>query len=439
MPSDRKAKFVFSIALTLLFLTGIGAALTIMRLYLTEGWVRHTYAVEIAIGDLESALAAAGRTRISYVESGTAESLRSFQDSLEGVNAAIGQIRNLVGDSVVEQSLRDRLEANAKRRVSASLEAVELKKQNRLDAANQARVTRMVASAAIETAEIAQQMRQYEDALLAQRSHLSTRLFEVTVGLLSGSFMLSILMLWIHYRLLNGELRDRVAAENQLRQLTVQLMKVRDEEGRRFARELHDGLGQSLVAAKLTADSLESDDGENPKIKDLCAILRDCVSQTRTISYLLHPPMLDEIGFGPAASWFVEGYSKRTGIDVSCHIAPEAGHLPRHLELTLFRILQEALTNIHRHSKSMWAEVSVSVTAGEVMLRVKDYGNGISPEVLAKFTLNGTHAGVGLSGMKERVRELHGEFKIVSDSKGTQIAVKMPLKIEGQLSPTAAG
>jgi len=240
------------------------------------------------------------------------------------------------------------------------------------------------------------------------------------------------------------DVTEQKQVNETLRRLSIRLLKAQDAERRRIARELHDSTGQNLAAVAMNLSLVTRSAGvldtlAQKALAESIAMVEGCVREIRTLSYLLHPPMLDEIGFGPAASWFVEGYSKRTGIDVSCHIAPEAEHLPRHLELTLFRILQEALTNIHRHSKSMWAEVSVSVTAGEVMLRVKDYGNGISPEVLAKFTLNGTHAGVGLSGMKERVRELHGEFKIVSDSKGTQIAVKMPLKIEGQLSPTAAG
>jgi two-component system NarL family sensor kinase len=245
-------------------------------------------------------------------------------------------------------------------------------------------------------------------------------------------------MFWVHYRLLNRELGERVAAENELRKLSVRLMRVRDEESRKFARELHDGLGQNLVAAKLTADSLQNEEPENGKLKELCAVLQDCVSQTRTISYLLHPPMLDEMGFGSAAQWFIEGYAQRTGVAVSSHISPEAEHLPRDLELTLFRILQEALTNIHRHSKSEKVDVSVSTTSQEVMLIVRDYGSGIPADVLTDFKTTGAHVGVGLAGMKERVRELHGELEILSDAAGTQIEVRVPMMAERELSATGA-
>jgi signal transduction histidine kinase len=425
--SNEKAKFAFSAALILLFLSGIGASLTIIRLYLTEGWVRHTYTVEVGLGDLESSLAAAGRNRAAYVESGSADSLREFWVAVSQVQRDIAGIRALTSDNPTEESLRGRLEANADQRLVPSFKAIQMKQENRSDPADQTKLTIEVTAAAMETTAIARQMKLHEDGLLAQRSQLSKRLFSITVYILAFTFVLSALMFWIHYRLLNDELRIRVAAEDQLRQLSVQLMKVRDEEARKFARELHDGLGQSLVAAKLTADSLQTGRPENSKLKDLCSILHDCVSQTRTISYLLHPPMLDEMGFGAAAQWFIEGYSQRTGVALSCSISREADHLPRQLQLTLFRILQEALTNIHRHSKSRRADVSVSLTSEKVILVVRDHGCGVPSEVLANFKAKGTHVGVGLAGMKERIRELHGEFEIRSDSTGTQITVLAPI------------
>jgi signal transduction histidine kinase len=211
-----------------------------------------------------------------------------------------------------------------------------------------------------------------------------------------------------------------------MRQLSVQLMRVQDEEHRRFARELHDGLGQTLVAAKMMAEFPQSGTLGVPQSEELAALLDEAISQTRTISYLFHPPLLDEVGFPSAAKWLIEGYAQHTGVAVSANIPQLEDRLPLSLELTLYRVLQEALNNIHRHSKSTKAEVSVRIDPQYVTLRVKDYGEGIPSDTLAAFHGNGTQAGVGLLSMKERVREQNGELEIESHAAGTEIVVKIP-------------
>jgi signal transduction histidine kinase len=137
--------------------------------------------------------------------------------------------------------------------------------------------------------------------------------------------------------------------------------------------------------------------------------------------------MLDELGFTSAAEWFMEGFTKRTGVPVTASISPGVEHLPKDLELALFRILQEALTNIHRHSNSAKAEVSIAMQAQEVTMIISDHGKGIPSETLSSFKSNGTRVGVGLSGMKERVMEFKGSLEIQSDGAGTKITVRMPV------------
>ena len=430
--SERKARLTLLVALVLLVLSGVGASVAIVRLYLSEGWVRHTYSVEVSLGDLESALAGVGRGRIAYIQSPSPVSLQNFQDSLKGVSAAIAKIRSLTSDNPAQVALCDRLQRNADRRINASLHSVELAQQNRSDPARQMQLTTEVASSAVETASIIQAMRNSEDKLLAQRNSLTQLLFGLTAAILIVSFVLSGVMFWVHNQLLQRELRDREAAESQLRQLSQHLLRVRDDEARKFARELHDGLGQSLVAAKMITESLVSEGPGNTKYAELAELVGDAASQTRTISYLLHPPMLDDLGFAPAAEWFIEGFKQRTGIAVSADIHP--AHFPKDLELALFRILQEALTNIHRHSKSSSAEVSIAVHSRQVVLKVRDYGRGIPADTLANFRSKGTHVGVGLAGMKERVAEFKGELELKSDQTGTQILVKMPLNAVQQVS-----
>jgi signal transduction histidine kinase len=427
MASNRQKKLTLSIALILLCVSAIGASLTIIRLYQTENWIRHTYTVEVALGDLDTTLTAAGRSRVAYVNSGTPESLQAFTAATLKVPGALARIRQLTVDNPAEQGMCDRLDANASRRLAASFESVRLTQENQTDPSKQMALTVEVAEAAGETAAIAQQMRGNEDRLLAQRTNLSKLLFTVTVCMLLASFAISVVMFWIHNRLLDRELVERMAAEDSLRQLSTRLMRVQDEEAKRFARALHDSLGQDLVVAKIAAGGLLKDDPTNRRLAELVALLDDSVSQTRTISYLLHPPLLDEIGFASAAKWFIEGYTQRTGVAVSVDIPAHIDGLSRHMELALFRILQEALTNIHRHSKSAKADVSVLVRSRSISLYVRDYGRGIPFDTLVNFRTKGTHVGVGLSGMKERVRELGGNFEIESDHTGTSIIVKLPL------------
>jgi signal transduction histidine kinase len=246
-------------------------------------------------------------------------------------------------------------------------------------------------------------------------------------------------MFWLHYYLLHVEFRERTEAENQLRKLSIQLMRVQDEERRRFARELHDGVGQTLAAAKMLVVEPLPGQPASPQTADLAALLDEAISQTRTISYLFHPPLLDEIGFSSAAKWLIEGFAQRTGLAVSSQIQQPSQRLPRGLEITLYRVLQEALNNVHRHSKSSSVEVVVLIDSQCVTLRVKDDGKGIPSETLEAFEQNQAQGGVGLLSMKERVREQSGEIKIGSQREGTEIIVTIPYDIQaGPASSSAA-
>ena len=431
MPPDKKAKLTLSLALALLCISGIAAGITIARLYANEKWIRHTYDVEVSVKDLESALGDVGRHRVSYQDSGTTAGLVEFGAARKRVPEAIQKIRRLVSDNSTELGLLDRLQANANERVAISVESVERKQRNETDPAEDVALTSRIAHSAFETAEISGQMLENEDALLDQRVRTSSSLFAIALAILMASSMFSAVMFWIHYRLLNGELRERRMAEKQLRQLSGRLMHLQDEERRKFARELHDSLGQNLAVAKMTMDSLLALHPSDPRYSDLGELLEECYSQTRTISYLLHPPLLDELGFASAAKWFIEGFSKRTGIQVTVEISKQAERLPRDLELVLFRILQETLTNIQRHSKSTRAIVSVEAKSEQVSMSVRDYGEGIPKEMLATFEANGAPGGVGLAGISERVREFGGKWDLKSSSAGTEVSVKIPLASSG--------
>jgi signal transduction histidine kinase len=427
MSSSRKARVAFALALFLLFLSGLAAGSLIIRLYSSEALIRHTYDVEVALGDLETSLTSMGRNRVAYISSGSSESLRDFTDAEKEVGVVVARIRQLTSDNPAQQKLCDQLAANANERIAVAQASVDLRTQNRSDPGKQFELTAAVARTTFGTAAIAQQMRGNEDALLQERSRLSQLLFTALPGILAVSFALSAAMFWLHYYMLNRELQERRGAENQLRRLSMQLMRVQDEERRRFARELHDELGQNLVGAHMMAEALSASDGK-PQIAELSTLLADLLSRVRTLSYLFHPPLLEDAGFYSAANWLIEGFASRVGIAISANIPnqPER-RLDRAVELTLYRVLQESLNNIYRHSKSSRAEVSVEAGVDRIILRVRDFGRGIPTEKLEALRTNAEQNGIGLTGMKERVREQGGELEIRSDGGGTEIIVTLQI------------
>ena len=230
-------------------------------------------------------------------------------------------------------------------------------------------------------------------------------------------------------------------AEEALRKLSGRLLGIQDQERRRIARELHDSLGQYLVGLKISLEMLAQSQPEaNAAILAECRdILDKSITETRTLSHLLHPPLLDEAGFASAASWFVTGFSQRSGIPVSLDIPPDLPRLPEAVEIALFRILQESLTNVHRHSHAPSAEIKVEADAEQVSIDVKDHGRGIPGYILRHVDGEGAKLGVGLAGMRERIHELGGVFEVVSNEQGTTVRAVVPLSIREEVYPLHAG
>jgi two-component system NarL family sensor kinase len=222
---------------------------------------------------------------------------------------------------------------------------------------------------------------------------------------------------------------DRRMAEKKLRELSLSVLHLQDDERRRVARDLHDTTGQTLAALKMTLHNLESQVAKNPDSAALFVEINELADQAlreiRTTSYLLHPPLLDEAGFASAASWYIDGFNKRSPIQVRLQL-PEGTRLPAAVEIVLFRILQESLTNITKHSGSAAVDVVLEVGEGATTLSVKDYGKGIPAKMLAKMNGSGPDVGVGIAGMRERVKELGGSLEIQSDATGTVLRASVP-------------
>ncbi len=237
------------------------------------------------------------------------------------------------------------------------------------------------------------------------------------------------------------DVTERKQAEENMRRLSLRLLGAQDEERRRIARELHDSVGQYISHARLVLDSFLQKQGENGKgIEALAHVaenLDKCLSETRTISLLLHPPLLDEMGFAAATRTFTEGFSQRSGIQVNLRMPADLQRLPAPLELVLFRVMQESLTNVLRHARSQFVDVAVELDGYHVTLAVRDGGEGIPPELLEKLRVRGG-GGVGLNGMRERVIQFGGRFEIQSDTSGTLVRAVLPLPGAQSAAPHAA-
>jgi PAS domain S-box-containing protein len=213
----------------------------------------------------------------------------------------------------------------------------------------------------------------------------------------------------------------------ELRRLSSRLMTMQDEERRRIAREIHDGLGQELAAAKMILDGILSKDSSPPMQKasvDASELVDRAIKQVRTISHLLHPPLLDEVGLVSALRWYLEGLSDRSGIEILLEIdPPDLSRLKPDIETAIFRIIQEALTNMFRHSGARNGSVSLTETDGRVVVTVRDDGKGIEEQVIQ---LRPDSVGVGIGGMRQRVNELGGSLRLANAHPGTIVEVVIP-------------
>lgn len=222
-------------------------------------------------------------------------------------------------------------------------------------------------------------------------------------------------------------------AQQSLRRLSGQLLQVQDDERRRLARELHDGAGQLLAALNMNLESLqEAIKGQiapvqNQRLGESIRLANQVIKETRTLSYLLHPPLLDEAGLRDALHWFIGGFIERSGIQTELEISPKVARLPRALEIAIFRIIQESLTNIHRHSGSVKASIRLALEGNQISLTIGDQGKGMPSESILEDPQTNRKLGVGIAGMRERVLQLGGQFEVTAGNPGTVIKAVFPI------------
>ena len=250
--------------------------------------------------------------------------------------------------------------------------------------------------------------RKYEQQLLSARRKLEAEALDRTAEL-------------------EREVAERKRVEEDLRELTGRLLQLKDEEQRRLARELHDSVGQLLVALSMNQSQLLNDPqiapGTAELIKENASFVSQLSAEIRTISHLLHPPLLDEVGLGAGLRGFIEGFCDRSKLNVELEISPNLPRFQPELETAIFRIVQECLTNIYRHSGSDRAVVSLLAAESGIRLEVRDFGTGTAPH-----TIRNLQSGVGLRGMHQRVRQLGGTLEITSAQPGVRVVATFPLQ-----------
>jgi signal transduction histidine kinase len=219
--------------------------------------------------------------------------------------------------------------------------------------------------------------------------------------------------------------------KEQYRRLSGRLLQLQDEERRRLAVDLHDSTAQRLAALTMNLDVVEGakkalNTRSRRALAESRSLAEECSREVRTLAYLLHPPLLDEAGLLLAVRWFAEGFAKRSGIHVVLDLA-DVGRLPRPIETALFRVVQESLTNVHRHASAATASIRLTSTANKVALDIQDQGRGLSDPARQNGALRPGTLGVGIQGMRERISQLNGTFDIEFTDKGTTVRVSVPL------------
>ncbi|HTU34961.1 MAG TPA: ATP-binding protein [Candidatus Acidoferrum sp.] len=436
--SGRTLWLIFSCAVIVLVVIAVTGDFVTERYASSEDWVSHTMQVSTWLIRLRSDIASAEAARLAFVSSRDPVELPLFEESSHRIPVDLSTLHNLNDDNRTQQERIERLRPLIEERLGLLTESINLAKRNSAgEPVEQQKLTMSGAGLTKQMQAILDQAQSEETLLLHQRESISDKTYRWERIVLAGAFLLTIFILASTFWTLLMELKERRQAEGVVRRLSGRLLKIQDEERRRIARELHDSLGQLLSSLKMNLDHMFSHPAmaQGELMEASIDLAQQSINETRTLSYLLHPPLLDEFGFASAAKWYIDGFVKRSKIDVKFEIAKHFERMPDEIELALFRILQESLTNIHRHAESSTAEIAAERTPSDVMLRIVDHGKGIPTEILEKFRRTRGGVGVGLAGMRERIEELGGKLDIRSEEHKTVLDVIIPVPEQSHRSP----
>jgi signal transduction histidine kinase len=422
-PKTRNG-LVFFLAL---FLLTVGALLTyrtVFRLLDAQSWVSHSHQVQSALANITVVIGRAGRDRVEYVQAGDPARLVAYHASAREATQAVALVQRLTSDNPLQADNCNHLKSLTAQRIAAMGQSVTLKQSGQSTLEKDAEITQSIVHLAAEMDSVILQMQRVEEELLAERQIRSQALFRLQIVLFSAAFLLAVVLLSLHYYLLTRELEARQRAEDSLRRLNARLLETQDAERRKISRGLHESIGQYLSGVKMSLEVVRKSIPQNALLAECVSVLDKSISETRAMSQLLHPPLLDEIGFASAATWYAEDFAERNRIAVEMKLPKHLGRLPSAIELALFRLLQESLTSIHQRAEKAKIEVAVRVAANEVEMRVKANGGGMKNTAESGEDGN---MGLGMEGMKERIRDMGGSFEVQPSDTGTLMIAVLPL------------
>lgn len=425
---------VLFVVAAILIATALVAVRTEYAAISSRNLIIHTYEARDQIAALQIARAEVRATAFAYILRNDPARHKRLLQHVDAVTLAVSNVLNLVQDNPTQTDRATKLQTLIEQQSSQLLACVESPACKASDFAEDELKEVQVREGQIQ--DLAAAMDEEEARLVRERMKTWNMLFWRNIAVICIALLFALLLTAYSFRQLNAEIAgrrelERVASENaeSFRALSARILELRDLERRKIARELHDSVGQYLAGLKMNLSQLASSKAAPPAntnwLPDTIDMTDRAMGEIRTISHLLHPPLLDELGFESTAKWYVEEFAKRSGTQVRLQIGEIVERLPHGIELALFRVLQESLTNVHKHASASSVTVVVTCTDGKVILEVRDDGKGISHRVLRQFRAGGA-AGIGLAGMRERLSELHGTLEVQSSVAGTVVKATLP-------------
>ena len=427
---------VVSFALVLATVMAAGAVAYFTERGIVSGrdWVIHSYQVRSQLSDLQIEIMRARDSEVSSILTSEGMGLPLAHEQANLATHTVEELRRLTRDNPQQQDRLNQLgpllgrgmslieKQPGSAGLSVRITADARNRQQEIDD-RESQINAIVTS-----------MQSQEESLLEQRLMAWNHLFRRNVLMLGLAFTIMTVMLVYQFRLLLAEVARTKDTEKRVRDnvesyrlMSARILELQDSERRRIARELHDSVGQFLAGLKINLSQIE--DGarvDRPKlVRETIELTDYAIQEVRTISHLLHPPLMEELGFLPAARWYVDEYGKRSQIRVSLSVDEPIQRLPREIEIALFRVLQETLTNVYRHASAQTVDVRIQCRDEQVALIVSDDGKGIPEEVLARFR-GGAAPGIGLAGMRERLGEFGGQITVESSRSGSVVQATIP-------------
>jgi len=427
-PSSAVIRFA-SLALLFVTMIAVGAIayFTQRGIEASRDQVVHSYRVRAELNDLQLEIARSEAAESRYVSPQGKHPVPPASAGSDVVAQQIEQLHRLTADDPSQQKLVDQ-----SGRILAAGRTSSGSKGN--GQATLARARQQASERQKQMDAIVRTLQDREESLLQQRLHDWDYLFKRNALMLGFAFAVIGIMLAYNFRELLAEVKQTKDTERRIRKnadsyrlMSAKILELQDLERRRIARELHDSVGQYLAGLKINLSQMKPGGRVDPAVLvNETIALTDCALQeVRTISHLLHPPLLDELGFLSAARWYVDEYGKRSQVKVALTVDGPMERLPREVEIALFRVLQESLTNVYRHAAARSVDVRLTCRRERVTLTIADDGKGIPLEILSRFH-DGSAPGIGLGGMRERLAEFGGIINVQSSSGGSVVQAIIP-------------